>query len=243
MRKMTIKEYIINYAKDRYYFHISDLREYFAKKGTAFGKDSLKKCLYLLKKNGLIYGAGRGWYSTIKEEFKLDTKPIEKIITLIRKKFPLLKFSCWSTKQIEGFFHHLPSQFVTFVYTDKDFLQPLKDFLTDNGYNVYLNPYKTEAERYVELKNRTVILRPSISSRKFKNQYLAKIEKIFVDLFMEIKRIDFMDREEFQKVISNVILTYRIDVASMLDYAYNRKVKDKIQSIIVKLGKSTNATF
>ena len=104
----------------------------------------------------------------------------------------------------------------------------IKRFLTDNGYNVHLNPYKTEAERYVELKNRTVILRPSISSREFKNQYLAKIEKIFVDLFMEIKRIDFMDREEFQKVISNVILTYRIDVASMLDYAYNRKVKDKI---------------
>jgi len=50
MRKMTIKEYIIDYAKDRYYFHINDLREYFAEKGTEFKKDSLKKCLYLLKK-------------------------------------------------------------------------------------------------------------------------------------------------------------------------------------------------
>jgi len=240
---MTIKEYIINYAKDRYYFHINDLREYFAERGVEFKKDSLKKCLYLLKKNGLIYGAGRGWYSTIKEEFELDTKPVEKIIALIKKKFPLLEFSCWSTKQIKGFFHHLPSQFVTFVHADKDFLQSLKDFLTDNGYNVYLNPYRIEAEKYVELKTRTIILRPFVSSREPKNQYLAKIEKILVDLFMETKKISLIDREEFQRIVSNIVLNYRIDVASILDYAYNRKVKDKVQSIIVKLGKSTNAAL
>jgi len=92
MRKITIKEYIINYTKDRYYFHISDLRKYFTERGTEFKKDSLKKCLYLLKKNRLIYEAGRGWYSTTKEEFELDTKPVEKIIALIKKSFLSLSF-------------------------------------------------------------------------------------------------------------------------------------------------------
>ena len=33
MAKTTIKEHIINYTKNKYYFHINDLKKYFAKKG------------------------------------------------------------------------------------------------------------------------------------------------------------------------------------------------------------------
>ncbi|OYD17180.1 hypothetical protein CH333_01785 [candidate division WOR-3 bacterium JGI_Cruoil_03_44_89] len=243
MKKITIKEHIINYAKSKYYFNINDLKQYFARKGIEFKKNTLKQCLYLLKKDGLIYEAGRGWYSTIKEKFVLDTKPVEKIISLIKNKFPLLEFSCWSTEQIKGFFHHLPSQFVIFVYTDKDFLQSLKDFLTDNDYNVYLNPLKIEAEKYVELKAKTVVLRPSISSREPKHQHMAKIEKIITDLFMETKKLNLIDIGEYKKIVSNIVLNYRVDMAMVLDYAYNRKIKDRIQSIIREFVKLTNATF
>lgn len=243
MKKITIKEHIINYAKSKYYFHINDLKKYFAEREITLKKDTLKKNLYLLKKDRFIYDAGRGWYSTIKEEFELDTKPVEKIITLTKEKFPLLEFSCWSTEQLKGFFHHLPSQFITFVYVDKDFLPSLKDFLTDNGYNAYLNPYKIEAEKYVELKAKTVILRPSISSREPKQQYLAKIEKIIVDLFMETKKINLMDMEEYKKIVFNIVTNYRVNMAKMLNYAERRKIQEKIQNTIIKLIKSTNATF
>ncbi|NQE05625.1 hypothetical protein C5S32_07130 [ANME-1 cluster archaeon GoMg1] len=239
---ITLKEHITNYAKNNCYFHINDLRKYFTDRRIDYKNDTLKKYLYLLKRENVIYGAGRGWYSTIKEEFVLDTKPVEKIITLIKKEFPLLDFSCWGTEQIKGFFHHLPSQFVTFVYTDKDFLQALKDFLADNGYNTYLNPRKSEAEKYVELKNRTVILRPFISSRESKNQCFAKIEKILVDLFIETKRVNLMDREECQKIISNVILNYRINIAEMFDYAERRKIKEKMRAMCTNT-KSTYVTF
>lgn len=243
MKKITIKEHILNYAKGKYYFDISDLKQYFSEKGVEVKRNSLKQYLYLLKKERFIYDAGRGWYSTIIEEFELDAKPVEKIISLINKKFPLLEFSCWSTEQIKGFFHHLPSQFVTFVHADKDFLQSLKDFLTDNDYNVYLNPYKIEAEKYVELKAKTVILRPSISSREPKQQYLAKIEKIIVDLLIETKKINLIDMEEYKKIVSNVVLNYRVDMAMVLDYAYSRKIKDRIQNIIREFLQLTNATF
>ena len=235
MRKITIKEHIINYTKNKYYFHINDLKKYFAKKDIEYKKDTLKKNLYLLKKDNLIYAAGRGWYSTTKDEFKLDTKPVDKIIKLIKEKFPLLEFSCWNTEQIKGFFHHLPSQFVTFIHADKDFLQSLKDFLSDNNYNVYLNPYKIEAEKFVELKAKTVVLRPSISSREPKQQRFAKIEKIIVDLFMETKKINLIDIEEYKKIVSNIVTNYSINIAEMLDYAHNRKIKYKIRNVITKL--------
>ena len=37
--------------------------------------------------------------------------------------------------------------------------------MIENDYNVYLNPYKIEVEKFVELKLHTIILRPSVSSR------------------------------------------------------------------------------
>ena len=148
------------------------------------------------------------------------------------KKFPLLEFSCWSTEQLKGFFHHLPSQFITFIYADKDFLSTLRDFLTENHYNIYLNPSKIEAEKFIELKTKTIILRPSVSSRISKEKNLTKIEKILVDLFMETKKISLVDKEEYIKIVSNIILDYRINMAEMLDYAHNRKIEDQMLNII-----------
>jgi len=243
MANITIKESIIDYAKDKYYFHINDLKRYFTEKGIKFEEDTLKKYLYLLKKNEVIFPAGRGWYSNIQKEFELNIEPTEKIIKLLIEKFPLLEFSCWSTEQLKGFFHHLPSQFVIFIYTDKDFLSTLRDFLTENYYNVYLNPSKIEAEKFVELKTKTIILRPYIFSRVPKEKNKAKIEKVLVDLFMETKKISLIDKEEYIKTVSNIILNYRINMAEMLDYAHNRKIKNEIQNIIIKINKSTNATF
>jgi hypothetical protein len=151
---------------------------------------------------------------------------------LLLEKFPLLKFSCWSTEQLKGFFHHLPNQFVTFIYVENDFLSTLKDFLMENNYNVYLNPSKIEAEKFIELKTKTIILKPSIVSRVSNENNSAKIEKILVDLFMEIKKISLIDKEEYKKIISNIIFDYRINIAKMLDYAHNRKMKDQILNIM-----------
>jgi len=237
MANTTIKESIIEYAKDKYYFHINDLKRYFSKKGIKFEEDTLKKYLYLLKKNKVMYPAGRGWYSNIQKEFELNIKPTEKIIKLLIEKFPLLEFSCWSTEQLKGFFHHLPSQFITFIYADKDFLSTLRDFLSENDYNIYLNPSKIEAEKFIELKTKPIILRPSVSSRISKDKNLTKIEKILVDLFMEMKKISLIDKDEYIKIVSNIILNYRINMAEMLDYAHNRKTKDEIKNLFIEINK------
>ena len=243
MANITIKESIIDYARDKCYFHINDLKKYFTEKGIKFRENSLKQQIYLLKKEEFIYSAGRGWYSNIQKEFELNVESTEKIIKLLIEKFPLLEFSCWSTEQLKGFFHHLPSQFITFIYTDKDFLSTLRDFLTENYYNIYLNPSKIEAEKFIELKTKTIILRPSVSSRISKEKNLTKIEKILVDLFMEMNKISLIDKEEYIKIISNIILNYRINMAEMLDYADRREAKEWIWHILKEYIKLTNASF
>lgn len=60
MANITIKETIIDYARDKCYFHINDLKKYFTEKGIKFEEDTLKKYLYLLKKKLYIPQAEDG---------------------------------------------------------------------------------------------------------------------------------------------------------------------------------------
>ena len=243
MRKNSIKNRIYNYARERHYFSMEDLRKFLDQNDIAYTNNNLKQSIYRLKSDDFIYDSGRGWYSTIKKEFILTRHPIEKTIEMINSHFPLLEFSCWSTEQLKAFFHHLPTRFVMFIYSDKDFMESLKDFLENNEYVVYLNPQKKEAERYVHFKDKTVILRPSIAYRKPKNNHFANIEKIVVDLYMEIEKIGLIDKKEFKRIIENILSNYRINMSKMLDYAHNRKIRKEMENIVHEIHLYTNATI
>jgi len=243
MRKNSIKNRIYTYAKKRNYFSMKDLRKFLDQNNITYTNNNLKQSIYRLKLDDLIYESGRGWYSTIKQEFILIRSPIKKTIEMINKNFPLLEFSCWSTEQLKAFFHHLPSQFVTFIYSDKDFLESIRDFLENNNYNVFLNPQKKEAEKFVHFKDRTAILRPSIAHREPKDNHFARIEKIIVDLYMEVKKIGLIDKEEFNRIVANVINNYRVNLSEMLDYAHNRKIRSEIENIVYGIFLYSNATI
>lgn len=237
---MTIKERITEFIKDRYYFHVDGLKRYFENKKVQVKDDSLKKTLTRLKMDKTIYQAGRGWYSTIENVVRLNTEPIEPIIGLIRERLPLLDVSCWSTIQIREFFHHLPNRFVTLVYADRDALASLKDLLSEQGFMPYLNPGKKEVEKYLELSEKIVILRPSVSLQRPKSSFFTPVERILVDLFMESKALNLMDSREVTRIVLTIATNYRINVGELLDYADRRGIKESIRKTIPDL-KSTNA--
>jgi uncharacterized protein YpuA (DUF1002 family) len=41
-----------------------------------------------------------------------------------------------------------------------------------------------------------------------------------------------LDKEEFKRIIENVMSNYRINLSEMLDYAHNRKIRSEIENII-----------
>ena len=232
MRKTSIRNRIYKYASDKLYFSIRELQEYFKMINVIYSGENLKKSLYRMRKDETIYSAGRGWYSTLKQEFELEKMPVEEVIDLIHGDFPLLEFSCWSTEQLKAFYHHLPTQFVIFIFTEKDYLESLNDNLGNRGFNVFTNPHKSEAEKFVHFKDQTIILRPSTTSREPREGHFSKIEKIIVDLHMEIKKVNLMDGEEYKRVITNIFHNFRINVADMLAYAERRGIRNKISNFV-----------
>ncbi len=205
----------------RRYFNREDLRDLVpdVRLGT------FNKYLVDFGKEGILRGAGRGWYSFIKQPFELDQRPVKKIIAVMEKKYPLLSFSVWSTEQLKSFAHHMFVRFVTFVYVDRDAMAGVYDFLKDSGYDVWLNPRGNDARKF-SIGEKTVVIRPAIT-RQRSSGHLADIEKILVDLLIEASDLKLMDEDEHSRILGNVLAAGRIDVGALLNYAKRRKLKTK----------------
>ena len=184
---------------------------------------TFNKYLVDFGKEGILYGAGRGWYSFIKQSFELDRGPVKKIIAAMEKKYPLLSFSVWSTEQLKSFAHHMLTRFVTFVYVDRDAMGGVYDFLKDTGYDVWLNPRGNDARKF-SIGEKTVVVRPTIT-RERSSGYAADIEKILVDLLVEASDLKLMDEDEHSRILGNVLAAGRVDVGALLNYAQRRKLK------------------
>ncbi|MBS0537003.1 MAG: Eco57I restriction-modification methylase domain-containing protein, partial [Proteobacteria bacterium] len=187
--------------------------------------DTLRSYLSEAMRTGVIHDAGRGWYSRLPDAFALDTKPLQGLLKQVRKDFPLLDVSVWSTAQINPYTQHLLSTHTAFLYADADALPSLAEKLEDKGWKVFQNPSPGEAERRFRPADKTVVLRPALSKQPEAVDGAAPIEKLLVDLLFESGRLRLMDESEAQQVVANVAQAGRIPVAALLGYARRREQK------------------
>jgi hypothetical protein len=174
---------------------------------------------------GVVHDAGRGWYSSIAEPFVPDPKPVHETIQRIKKAFPLLDFSCWSTQQINPYMHHLLAKFVTFVHVDEAALRSVGEWLKDEGFDVFVNPGKAEVNKSFTVSERTVVLRPGNVDETETGSHIAPAEMVLVDLLHETQKLPLMGRGEAKEVVQNVVKTARISMGSLLMIAKRRRIE------------------
>lgn len=209
--------------KQKYYFSYEEIKSLLKKEKIEITLSSLKSYVFEFVKTGVIFDAGKGWYSTIKNPFKLNTKPVQSVIKKINKELPLLDFSCWSTEQLNPFTHHLMAKFIVFVYTDSDYIRNVAELLKAKGYSVYENPNKSEIEKQFSITDNTVVIRPAISKQPQAIKNCSPIEKILVDFLIENIKFKIMDNSEAENVVKNVIHSGRIDMSKLYSYAKRRE--------------------
>ncbi|KAF0153564.1 MAG: hypothetical protein FD143_96 [Ignavibacteria bacterium] len=220
----NIKSEILNYAKNYSYFSTSHLKEYLTKHGSSILPSSINQYLSQLKKENLIFDAGRGWYSNISKTSQQVTQIHKDLIFSLKKEFPFLEFNCWSISQIQNYFHHLFTKDIIFIYASFESLSSLNDFLTSKGLKVYNNPGKQIIKDYFTLKENSVFLRPSISEEPTIDNYSC-IEKILIDLYLEKDKLSLFDQSEYKRLFYNLICSNRINIAQLLRYSGRREVK------------------
>jgi len=227
----NLKQAVAQYAQDKTYFQITELKLALKAAEVPFSDESVKKYLYQLKKADRLFDAGRGWYSNIPQPFVLDTRPVQEIAEIIRRAFPLLNFCCWNTAQLQSYFHHLPGKNLFFVYAEKEGLNAVFEYLHEHNPNSYLNPQKRDIERSFRVTDNAIVVRPAISEEP-KNGDYATIEKILVDLFIERIKLDLFDEWEYMRLLKTIVTQYRIDMAGLVRYAGRREVKEKMIKMI-----------
>ena len=238
--KQCLREEVIPALRERSpYFDVASIRYLLTEKDVHVERKTLNRYMLELTAGGFVFSAGRGWYSFLKTPFHLDTGPLGDLTTEINRKFPLLDFACWSTRQINRFMHHLLARFVQFVFTERDAMGSVFDYLHDAGYNVYLNPTKREADKNFSVGERTVVIRPIVTKAPVQG-HVATIEKILVDLSVEHKVLPLMDQSEFQGMCRNLVTSERVVMSELMSYARRRRV---VLEDLFENPQSTISTF
>lgn len=208
------------------YVSIDQVRNYLEGEHVSFSDGTIKEYLYRLQRKNVVYDAGRGWYSTIEQPYQLKTGPVEELIEDMNDRFPFLEFCVWSTRQIASHYHHLPTKFHYFIYTEKNQMDAIYDYLVTEGENAYQNPRKPN-KKHFETTEETYIVRPSISKQPC-HDHLATIEKLLVDLYKEKEDLNFLSGREYIRIFENIVGHWRIQASKLISYANRRGVRENL---------------
>jgi type I restriction enzyme S subunit len=210
-------------TKQHRYFSLDVLKRYLTEQKLTYMPETVNAYVSQMKREGKIFSAGRGWYSDIAEPLEIDHAPVAELTAEIEKRFPLLDFSCWSTGQLNPYLHHMLGKFVSFVHVDRDAMPSVSDALLDAGYRVFLNPTRREAAKSFMVADKTVVIRPAVAKAPV-DGHLARMEKVLVDLHVELETFPLLQPDEFREAAQMLISQRRIELAKLMTYAAQRKV-------------------
>ncbi|MEI6606251.1 MAG: DUF6577 family protein [Verrucomicrobiota bacterium] len=221
------------FSPNRHYIDLATVQRTIEAEALVYEDATINRYLHEWTREGRIHDAGRGWYSNLPHAFQpvLETPPLPELEKLLKKKFPLLEFTVWSTRQLTTFFHHYAARHATFLMVDRDAMDTVADVLMKAGHHVVIHPLGDAAKHFALTQDETIILRPRLSS-DHKEAY-APIEQMLVDFHHEIQKLGLFDLAEFQSVFENLANRYRLNIPALKRYAERRKTDS---TELLKLG-------
>lgn len=113
-----------------------------------------------MNENALVR-TGRGTYAKVMKQV-FSPQPIEEVkevYGLLQSDFPFAKFCVYQGDIIAPLQHHLSSNRIIYVETDRDSTETVFNFLKDKNHDVYLRPDKNMIYRYVDMDSRVIFVK------------------------------------------------------------------------------------
>ena len=202
---------------------------------TEFNETLLRNMLEKLLKNGDIVRVAQNRYirnDGVKKKQIYENRyseEAEKIITEMKRKYPLLDFRVWELRWLNEFWNHQ-------IAMNKIFLEVEKmgcDFVYAELGGKYqgrmlLKPNEDELYRYGG--NNTIVIERLVSEapKGVPERYNTPLEKIIVDLFANQKLRSMTHTGEYAAAISDMFEKYGIDQSKMFRYANRRNKKQEL---------------
>ncbi len=151
--------------------------------------------------------------------------------------FPFAKFCIYQGDIIAPLQHHLSSNRVVYVETDRDSAETVFNFLKDRSRDVYLRPDKDMIYRYVDMDNRVFFVKNLVSEaplQKVSGVPMPTLEKLLVDILRDTDFF-YLQGSESEHIIENAFNLYAVNRNRLFRYAGRRKVKEELLSILENL--------
>lgn len=121
---------ILDYAEMHHDFSIEDLFAYLHER-TGINRSSLSWYLFKLVDDNALVRIGRGMYGkVVKQSFSpKPTDEVKKVYELLQANFPFARFCVYQGEIIAPLQHHLSSNSVIYVETERDSAETVFNFL------------------------------------------------------------------------------------------------------------------
>ena len=168
-------------------------------------------------------------------------QPIEKVkevYGLLQSGFPFAKFCVFQGDIMVPLQHHLSSNRIIYVETDRDLAETVFNFLKDRDLDVYLLPDKNMIDRYVDMDSHVIFVKNLVSEaplQEVSGVPMPTLEKLLVDILRDTDFF-YLQGSESDRIIENAFSLYTINKNRLLRYADRRKVKKELLSIFENLN-------
>lgn len=238
MTKMNKKELVREYIKKSRYFDLVGVT-----KETGLSNQVAKNYLSALKDDGIIFSAGRGVYSSVAEEFRLEEKSrVAEIRQLLKKQYPDLDFLIWNTLYFQPYYHHQQTHNITFVEVEADAIRPVADRISRDYRFVTVEKASRVAPKNFDITRDPIVVKLLIKGSP-KKGHTPTLEKMLVDLFVIKDKYSTMTDGDYWELWRSIDELFRVNVSALVAYAKIRRYFKGILSQLIDNIGLNNVTF
>jgi len=217
----------------------SDIFNFYAQYEEELSKELVRKRTELIVKQGVLKKIGKGLYALGSEKkYNPILEPaIVKLYKKLHKKYPLVKFCLWNTKQLNEFMLHQPGRFYTLVETEKELTEYVFNYLKEFNKDVYQSSDKNIIEKYASFAINSIIvkdLKTEAPTQNINRVTSATLEKMLVDVFCDKDLFVAQQDSELEMIFKTAFEKYTINKSRLLRYA-SRRGKNEIKEFIHSL--------
>ncbi|BCS86265.1 hypothetical protein prwr041_21580 [Prevotella herbatica] len=235
---------ILDYAKRTQTFTCKQMLSDFAKDGKSFSPNTITSALRRLVKNNILQKVDRGMFrlsQTVKIGFSAYyDEEMSMIESLVRTKFPFIRFCVWNSSDVKRFSHYVSNINVIFVDVERDceksVFNALINALPDK--NIYLKPSQDDYVHYIFGKP-TIVVRTLISEAPLillgDKSTRVSLEKVLVDSVLDKDFFSFQEYESL-RLFRNAYDVCSVNEQKLLRYARRRNKVNLIKNIITEVN-------
>ena len=226
---------IMDYAVLHPNFRLQDL--YAHLDGEAeISRQTISWYLTKLTESGLLRRIGHGKYSSqTKQQFVISpTDEQHSLSNELKQLWPYAHFCIYDGNAISPLQHHLASNNITYIETEREATSAVFNHLRDGGITAYLRPSRDLIYNYIDLSQPTIFVKPLISESPVQEAdgvLVPTLEKLLVDIQKD-KDFFYLQEAEGINIFRNALSLYSINKSRLLRYASRRGLRKEIGAIV-----------